>query len=393
MRAKRLRRLMHFALAHALVGLFVSAVLLRIHVFSEYRGAPGCGLGETTDCYRVARSEYSELLGWPLAAYSSLYFLAVLILLMAALRRAELQAPSLALVASLSALGLMEGLYLIGVQAFVIETWCLLCLALDVILLALVLAGWAAWPRRPNLLAAHAGRWARWAIVSRRGRWVAALIAGLLAAGIASGLALRRDRLRHQAEGVFVGRPVQVAWLENGPSRGPADASVTIVMFSDFQCGACARAAEVLDELLEEQSDLRLVHQDFPLDSMCNPALERTFHPLACWGALFADCAGAQGHYWEYHDLLFARQDALSEDQLKQIALDLPLELQRFESCINDQAVQRGLTQRVGRAVQLNIQRTPTLFINGFRVEGNPGLDALRAIAELARQRARQQPA
>jgi len=377
--------LIHLAIAHGLTALFVSVSLLRIHVFSEYAGAPACGLGPATDCYRVARTEYAELLGWPVAAYAGLFFLAILVLLLVARRRVRLQAPALALVALLAGLGLLEGLYLIGIQALVIETWCLLCLALDVLLLGLVIAGAAAWPRRAGLIAPHAGRWARWALRSNRSRLATAALGLALVAFVASGLALRQERVRRDAERVFVGRPVEATWMINGPSRGADDASVTIVMFSDYFCPSCGRAAEVIDELLAEDSDVRLVHQDFPLDALCNPLMSQTVHPLACWASLFAQCAGAQGRYWEFHDQLFARQASLTDSGLKELVLELNLNPQRFESCINDQAVQAGLSQRIARAGQLQIQRTPTLFINGYRIEGNPGLEVLRRIVELAR--------
>jgi protein-disulfide isomerase len=333
----------------------------------------------------VARTEYAELLGWPVAAYAGLFFLAILVLLLVARRRVRLQAPALALVALLAGLGLLEGLYLIGIQALVIETWCLLCLALDVLLLGLVIAGAAAWPRRAGLIAPHAGRWARWALRSNRSRLATAALGLALVAFVASGLALRQERVRRDAERVFVGRPVEATWMINGPSRGADDASVTIVMFSDYLCPSCGRAAEVIDELLAEDSDVRLVHQDFPLDALCNPLMSQTVHPLACWASLFAQCAGAQGRYWEFHDQLFARQASLTDSGLKELVLELNLNPQRFESCINDQAVQAGLSQRIARAGQLQIQRTPTLFINGYRIEGNPGLEVLRRIVELAR--------
>jgi protein-disulfide isomerase len=83
------------------------------------------------------------------------------------------------------------------------------------------------------------------------------------------------------------------------------------------------------------------------------------------------------------------RQQRLSEAELKSLVIELNLDLARFQTCVNDSAVHSQFSQRIGRALQLQIQRTPTLFINGYRVEGNPGLDLLRQIVALARQRAR----
>jgi protein-disulfide isomerase len=90
--------------------------------------------------------------------------------------------------------------------------------------------------------------------------------------------------------------------VDGSPVLGPADAWVTIVEFSDFECPFCARVQTTLDTVLPEfGSDVRLVFKNFPL----------SFHAYARPAAIAAECAHAQGRFWEFHDLVFAGQAAL----------------------------------------------------------------------------------
>ena len=144
--------------------------------------------------------------------------------------------------------------------------------------------------------------------------------------------------------------------LADDPSRGPDDAPVVIVEFSDFECPFCKRATATLDVLLERYGDqLRFVFKDFPLPS----------HPHAFKAAEAGNCAHEQGKFWEFHDKLFASQDALDVPSLKTYAGELGLDTEVFVSCLDEgryaAAVNRDLS--IGRSS--GVSSTPTLFING----------------------------
>jgi protein-disulfide isomerase len=153
---------------------------------------------------------------------------------------------------------------------------------------------------------------------------------------------------------------VEVA-TDDAPTRGPRDAPVTIVEFSDFECPFCGRAAATVQQLLAHYgSKLRYVAFDFPLP----------IHPLAEKAAEAAACARAQGKYWEMHDRLFADQSKLSVADLKRTAASLGLDAQRFDACLDsgEQAAvwQAGLAE--GKSV--GVHATPAFFINGRLVLG-----------------------
>jgi len=152
-------------------------------------------------------------------------------------------------------------------------------------------------------------------------------------------------------------------------TRGSAAAPVTIYEWSDYECPFCKRAQEVLLRLQGEFPDtVRLVFKDFPLRS----------HPNALPAALAARCAGAQGHYWAYHDLLFVAQPDLSRDDLIGYARRLGLDAPAFTECLDSSRFRDAVLadQREGR--EAGVRATPTFFINQRKIEGALPLDEFR---------------
>ena len=123
--------------------------------------------------------------------------------------------------------------------------------------------------------------------------------------------------------------PVKVD-VSGAPAQGPADAKVTMVEFVDFECPFCGRyARDTLPRLRREYGDrIRYVSRQFPLD----------IHPNAERAALAAVCAGEQGRYWPFHDLLFKHQEALGIPDLADYAREVGLDMARYRSCIDDPA-------------------------------------------------------
>lgn len=162
-----------------------------------------------------------------------------------------------------------------------------------------------------------------------------------------------------------------------GPSKGPAKAPVTIVAFSDFECPFCSRANAPLEQVVKAYGDkVRVVFRQFPL----------SFHAKAQKAAEASLCAHDQGKFWDMHDRLFAEQDKLEVDQLKEHARGLGLDGALFDGCLDrgDKAavVQADLSdgQRAG------VEGTPAFFINGRLVSGAQPFEEFAKVidAELA---------
>lgn len=156
--------------------------------------------------------------------------------------------------------------------------------------------------------------------------------------------------------------------------RGAADALVTVVEYADAECPYCGSAEPVLQRLLEERRHVRLVYRHFPLVEM---------HPHAYSAALAMEAAGAAGRFWEMHDLLFARQDALGRRHLATYAETLgldPADVLRPGSEVHDGRVRADFAS----AVELGVEGTPGLFVNGRRFSGATSWSRLSAAVDMA---------
>lgn len=150
--------------------------------------------------------------------------------------------------------------------------------------------------------------------------------------------------------------PVYNLSNEGLPSIGAQNAPFTIVVFSDFQCPYSAQAGRVLDRLLANYSEtVRLVFRHFPLQ----------FHEHAQKAHEASECAREQEKFWEYHDILYAKQDALEPGQLKQYATDLGLNSARFNRCLDTGKYTSKIKADVEKASILNVRGTPAFYING----------------------------
>jgi len=158
------------------------------------------------------------------------------------------------------------------------------------------------------------------------------------------------------------------------PSLGKAEAPVTVIVFTDFQCPSCAAIHPALERLVKEYSDkVRIVARDFPLSR----------HVEAFKAAEAAEAAREQGKYWEYVQLLMRNQSALSVDKLKEYASELALDRVSFDSALETGKFTEMVQRDIEEGMRLGIEATPTVFINGRRVS-NKGYDELKANVEAA---------
>jgi len=166
-------------------------------------------------------------------------------------------------------------------------------------------------------------------------------------------------------------------------ARGPVDAPVTVVEFSDFQCPFCKKARATLSELVKLYPDqVRLVFKNFPLDSSCNPYIRGQLHPLGCRAARMARCAGRQGRFWEVHDAIFELPE-LSPDALDGLAASLGLDESELASCMADEEPASRIRADIDEGRKLGVMGTPTLYVNG-RETPNFSIGNLKFIVEKA---------
>jgi protein-disulfide isomerase len=159
--------------------------------------------------------------------------------------------------------------------------------------------------------------------------------------------------------------------------RGSPDAPVVMVEYGDFECPHCGAAYPIVKKLESELPDtLAVVFRHFPLT---------TVHPHAELAAEAAEAAGAQGRFWQMHDMLFENPDALAPDDLLKYAAALGLDLKRFAHDLAEGTFATKVRGDVLSGVQSGVTGTPTFFINGVRhLGGYDEASLLASITQLA---------
>jgi protein-disulfide isomerase len=180
-----------------------------------------------------------------------------------------------------------------------------------------------------------------------------------------------REALVKQADVAIHLEPPRVQVSSNGPAVGPADAPVTLIEFSDFQCPFCARANPVIQTLRERYpTQLRVVYKHLPLEAI---------HPRARAAAEASVCAEQQGKFWEYHDRLFATPGALSDEDLKGYATAVGLDVGAFDTCLQDPKRSQQIEADMAEARAAGVTGTPAFVLNGVLLRGLQPPDVLIA--------------
>lgn len=166
--------------------------------------------------------------------------------------------------------------------------------------------------------------------------------------------------------------PVKIE-IGKSPVRGPADAKVTVIEFSDFQCPYCSRGKSTMDELMAAYpKDVKIVFKNLPLP----------FHDQAAPAAKAALAAGKQGKFWEMHDALFANQRALNADFFTEQAKTLGLNLEQFKKDMDSPEIDAQIKEDSALASKNGISGTPGFFVNGVAVKGAYPLDHFKKIVD-----------
>src|SRR3989344_1266321 len=171
---------------------------------------------------------------------------------------------------------------------------------------------------------------------------------------------------------------------------GPENAKVVVVEFSDFECPFCGAAAGTRDDLiagfksqdseweaavpklkeLAEQGKIKFVFRDFPLD----------IHKNSQKAAEAAECAGEQGKFWEYHDRLFENQGLLDINSLKVYALEIGLDINKFNECLDSEKMEDEVKKDLEDGKKYGVRGTPAFFVNGKLISGAQSFSVIEKV-------------
>ena len=170
------------------------------------------------------------------------------------------------------------------------------------------------------------------------------------------------EQLEAAAEIEILTEPFRVEVAAVGPRKGPADAPVTIVEFSDFECPFCNRVNPSILKIRETYGDkVQLVFRQFPLE----------IHQNARKAGEASLCADEQGKFWEMHDGMFAEQKNLASDGLRSIAAKIEdLDAEAFGTCLDSGKFADAVQKDFEEGARAGVASTPAFFINGRYLSG-----------------------
>lgn len=373
------------------LGLVISVYLLHYHL--TLAGHPAgnensiCSALFGADCDAALRSPVAIQLGIPLAGWGVIYYItlsAFLILGWSLGEMFEFEAKLAAFILSFGAC--LAGVVLVAMMLFGQSPICPLCSVVHLINLLLVVPLFRITSRPiPQLLSAFAAAGAYLlkgkTVNPVRARWklLGFFTMGLIAVVLYQAVLLE-TRVQQKTAGVAFNPQPVIATFKAGvkqdipldprdPILGPKEGPVRLTVFSDFQCPACRRFSDKTANLSKQfDGKLQIVFKHFPLSPICNPSVRRNLHPRACEAALATEAARQQGKFWAFHDALFASNLSKDENTISLVAKELGLNLNQFEADRTGEAATAKLKSDIELAKRLNVNYTPTIFLNGRHV-------------------------
>lgn len=339
------------ALETALLVLSLAGIAISVYLVLVHAGAAGgaCTISETVDCTKVAASDWSTLLGVPLAAWGVLAYATAGVLALTARRGHRAPGFGAGLLLVLGAALTLAAAVLAYVSEVIIGSLCLFCAASWLTSLAIFVAAFRLARRAGGVGAAVRGDVG--GLSARPARAAGAVLAVLaLAGGLIA--AYRAHPPAAAAGGSAAGLP------------GP----VTVLEFSDYLCPHCARVHVEDKAIRAANPSLKVERRHFPLDQACNPLVKRAFHDGSCELSKAALCAEEQGKFEALDDALFANQAA--KLPLDQVAAKAGVDVDALRACMDSPGTADRLRADIEQGMALGIRGTPMYVHEGKIVQG-----------------------
>lgn len=173
-------------------------------------------------------------------------------------------------------------------------------------------------------------------------------------------------------------QPADIQISESDWQKGPDEAQLTLVEYSDFQCPACAKYYPIVSRLLNDFDQLKVVYRHFPISQI---------HANAQLAAQAAEAAGRQGKFWQMHDKLFDFQTLWSEsddpeEQFISFAEDLELDVNQFKNDLKSDEIKSQVEEDYLSGRRLGVNSTPTFFLNGERLQNPANYEVFKSIIQ-----------
>ncbi len=372
-----------------LIGGLLSGYLLYRHLglLGAWEvGQDACSTFLGAGCDRTLHSQGSIRMGIPMAGWGLVYFGFLLSMVwLTSLLGDDFRREGMIAAIAVTGFGAVVSVYLLA--GLLLGTWpfCPACALINVLNLALLAglktASGLSWSGAVRGIGQGVRfLWSSGETDSRLAQWrlIALLVPLLVGIVIYQWVLVEFVRFEGKAPQIngaelltaYQSSPLQpVAIRADHPSLGSEDAPLQMVVFSDFQCPYCkdfAFQARHLEEHYSEQ--LRLVFVHFPLGKGCNPIMEQELHDRACEAARAGEAARLQGKFWEFHDAVFLQDLGTDAEVFSKVAASAGLEMDQFAGDLSSEVVAGRVAADIQMGIELEINSTPSVFLNNRRV-------------------------
>lgn len=363
----------------AFIGLALTIKLAFIYYsanYDKYALSSFCSINDFIDCDGAAKTNTAQFIGIPLAYWGIFFYLTVLFLTLVDklknikfLKFLEVFKTPIAYIGVLGVIAFIVSMILAGISLFGIKKLCILCVATYVI--DLVIALIATDGMFKNIVKAFKITFLDF--VDGAKKYFKTFIVLLIIATsflAYSGISLNFVPHIKKRQDIMKYRKIKYnPYRIKGNLLGVENPDVVIELYSDYVCPLCYINNIMLHQAAKEFSNIKVIHNNYPFDKKCNEYMSFNMHPGACYMSKVALAAERQGNYWEMSSLLYENQPKKQEEVLKLVE-DLGLDKEKFIADLNSSQVDKELKDSILKAVKLEIDSTPTMYINGEEFVG-----------------------
>ncbi len=344
--------------------------------YEKYALSSFCSINDFIDCDGAAKSSVSQFWGIPLVYWGMLFYITIFFLTIVDklkqvkfLKFLEVFKNPMSYIAVLGTVAFVISMILAGLSLFKIHKLCVLCVVtyfIDLII-ALVASSCSikqiASDFKNTVLDFIAG-------AKKYPKTLAILLIIVISFFTYSGVTYNFVPHIKKQKAILKYRDIKFnPYRAKGNTLGSENADVVIELYSDYVCPLCYIHNIMLHQAAKEFSNIKIIHHNYPFDKECNPYISFNMHPNACFMARGAIAARNQGNYWEMSSLLYENQPTNMKAMLK-LAKQLNFNEAKFISDFESDKTSKEIETELNKAVDLNIDSTPTMYVNGDKIVG-----------------------
>lgn len=363
----------------ALLGFCLTIKLAMIYYVANYEkyALPSfCSISEFIDCDGAAKTTTAQFWGIPLAYWGMFFYLTVLFITFVDklkqikfLKFLEVFKNPMEYIGFLGTIAFVVSMILAGVSIFRIQKLCILCVVTYVIdfIIALIATN----GMFKNIIQSFKTTFIDF--VSGAKQYTKTFIVLLILATsflCYSGITYNFVPHIKKSQDIMKYRKMKKnPYRVNGNILGNEKGNVIVELYSDYVCPLCYIHNIMLHRAVKELSNVKIIHYNVPFDKDCNPNMSYTMHQGACFMARAALAAKEQNNYWGMASLLYENQPK-NEEELIKLAEKLNFDINKFTNDFKSEKINKELNKDIKKSADLEIDSTPTIFINGDKYVG-----------------------